>query len=275
MSTLPDKARTQLDALLDAFRSGEVEEAIAKTMIPRHPDDVRPCDAWSLSNRVMCWLSGTADARGYRQWQEEGRHVKKGSKAVYILAPNVRTITDKDDRGEEAKRKIITGFRAVPVFRLEDTDGDPMPAFDYEPPAPPPLTDVAKRLGVPVQYLGRPRSGAYGSYRLDRDAITLFTHNHQTFWHELAHAAHRRVLQGRGEELKGGQDAAQEAVAEMSAAVLARLYDVPNDGYSYSYIAHYGDGDPRRLALKVVSDVEKVLTLILGQAEESPYAIAA
>ena len=127
MSRLPDKAQVQLDALLEGFRTGEVEKAIAKTMIPRHPDDVRPCDAWSLSNRVMCWLSGTADARGYRQWQAAGRHVKKGSKAVYILAPNTKTITDADKSGEEIKRQIITGFRAVPVFRLEDTDGDTLP----------------------------------------------------------------------------------------------------------------------------------------------------
>ena len=97
MSRLPDKAQVQLDQLLEAFRTGEVETAIAKNMIPRHPDDVRPCDAWSLSNRVMCWLSGTADARGYRQWKQMGRHVKKGCKAVYILAPNLKTFTEEDN----------------------------------------------------------------------------------------------------------------------------------------------------------------------------------
>ena len=44
----------------------------------------------------------------------------------------------------------------------------------------------------------------------------------------------------------------------------------PNDGYSYDYLKGYsGNGDPHRLALKVVSDVEKVLALILGQAEET------
>ena len=128
MSRLPDKAQVQLDRLLEAFRTGEVETAIAKTMIPRHPDDIRPCDAWSLSNRLMCWLSGTADARGYRQWQKTGRHVTKGSKAVYILAPNTKTITE-EENGQEVKRQVVTGFRAVPVFRLEDTDGDPLPAF--------------------------------------------------------------------------------------------------------------------------------------------------
>ena len=269
MSRLPDKAQTQLDALLEAFRTGEVETAIAKTMIPRHPDDVRPCDAWSLSNRLMCWVSGTADARGYRQWQEVGRHVTKGSKAVYILAPNTRSVTETDDAGEESKRTIVTGFRAVPVFRFEDTDGDDIPMFDYDPPEPPALVDVAERLEVPVQYVGRPDATAYGSYRIDRDSITLFTHDRQTFWHELAHAAHRRVLAQRGSALQGGQQATQEAVAELSAAVLSRMYGAPNDGYSYNYLKGYsGDGDAHRLALKVVADVEKVLALILGQAEK-------
>ncbi len=121
-----------------------------------------------------------------------------------------------------------------------------------------------------MQYLDRPNVSAYGSYAIDRDEITLFTHNSQTFWHELAHAAHRRVLGERGNELKGGQRPTQEAVAELSAAVLSRLYGAPNDGYRYDYLKGYsGNGDPHRLALKVVSDVEKVLALILGQAEET------
>ena len=127
-----------------------------------------------------------------------------------------------------------------------------------------------------MQYLGRPGTGAYGSYSIDRDEITLFTHNRQTFWHELAHAAHRRVLAQRGDGLKGGQRSTQEAVAELSACVLSRLYGAPNDGYSYDYLKGYsGDGDPHRLALKVVADVEKVLALILEQTEEYDEAQAA
>ena len=51
--------------------------------------------------------------------------------------------------------------------------------------------------------------------------------------------------------------------------MLSRLYDAPNDGYSYDYLQGYSGGDPHRLALKVVSDVEKVLALILEQAEAS------
>jgi hypothetical protein len=30
---------------------------------------------------------GTRDARGWTQWKEAGRHIKKGSKAFTILAP--------------------------------------------------------------------------------------------------------------------------------------------------------------------------------------------
>ena len=113
MSTVPEKAKVQLDSLLDAFRTGSVEATIAKAMIPRHPDDPpRPMDAWSLSNRVLCLLSGTADARGYRQWKESGRQVRKGEKAFNILEPCRAKRKGIDaETGEETERMITFGFR--------------------------------------------------------------------------------------------------------------------------------------------------------------------
>src|SRR4051794_40846156 len=48
--------------------------------------------AWSLCNQLLVLLAGTADARGYRQWQEGGRHVKKGAKSIRILASCTRRL---------------------------------------------------------------------------------------------------------------------------------------------------------------------------------------
>ncbi len=141
---------------------------------------------------------------------------------------------------------------------------------DYSPPEPPPLANVAEAMGVSMSYSADESGGAYGSYSPDHKSIRLFTHDRQTFWHELAHTAHDQCLTDK--PIKGGQDPEQEAIAELSAAVISRLYGAPNDGYTYDDLKHDGEGDPYKLALKVISQVEKVLAYILMKAELLPAA---
>ncbi len=72
-------------------------------------------------------LNNTEDARGFNQWREAGRYVKKGSKAFYILAPMFKKIREeKVSSGEITEKEILAGFRAVAVFRFEDTEGEPI-----------------------------------------------------------------------------------------------------------------------------------------------------
>jgi len=269
MKNTPEKVQAQLDKVLAAFESGDVEGAMQKAITPRHPDDVRPSDSWSFRNRVLMALNGSSDARGFKQWKAAGRSVMKGQRAFHILAPCTRKIED-DVTGED--KVIVIGFRGVAVFDLEQTDGEPMPSFDYEPPAPPRLADVAARLGVEVKWNAGSR-GAYGSCKIDGSRIEMFTHCEATFWHELAHAADARL---QGGKLAGGQDPVQEAVAELSSAVIARVYGAQNDAGAYNYIAHYcRDGqDPHELAMQVAGRVEKVLGVIFEEAAELEAAAA-
>jgi len=88
----------------------------------------------------------------------------------------------------------------------------------------------------------------------------LETHDEATFWHELAHAAHHRV----NGTLRSGQDARQEAVAELAATVIAGLYGSDWSGNCWRYIQSYS-GDPLNLCLSVLSEVGEVLEEILGQ----------
>lgn len=264
------KAEEQLTSLVEAFRTGDVEEAVGKTLLVPEDGDVRPIDSWSLSNRAMCYVAGTEDARGFRQWKEVDRYVKKGARAIRILVPKISKVEEKVERvvgGEvvtetEEVEKVV-GFYAAPVFRLEDTEGEPLPEYDYSPPELPPLYGVAEEMGLDVSYDASRTGKRYGSFRPGRREIALFTHNHQTFWHEMAHAAHAEVTGG----LEPGQHPEQEAVAELSAAVLARMYGAPNDGYSHDYLERYaGDHEARDaygLCLSVLSDVEKVLEYLL------------
>ena len=260
---LTEKAQEILSRIVETFHEGTIPDAIARTIIP--PIDV-PCARWSLNNRILTFLSGTSDARGINQWKEVGRWPKKGSKAIYILVPLIRKkpINSDDEASEELR---LYGFRAMPVFRAEDTEGEPLSYPDIEPPAPPPLVDVAECWGIAVTYQRFP-GDYYGAYVPDRSEILLATHDELTFFHELAHVAHEQVLG----KLNLKQDWCQEIVAELTAATLCHLYGRrPNDGMAYQYIARYAEKaetDVHRACMSVIADTERCLSLILSATKD-------
>lgn len=279
-----EKAGEALSRLLEMFRTGDLPAAVALTVIRAKAGYNRPSDSWSLGNRLLMILSGTEDARGFRQWQEAGRRVKKGAKAIYILAPvtakrKVKERMPDPETGEEREVEreclIITGFRCIPVFRYEDTEGEPLPETNCYPPEPPPLFDVAMRFVDDIKY--RPYVGKYlGYFNPGRRVIVLNTHDASVFFHELAHAVHHQIKPGG---LKGGQHAEQEIVAETVAATLCELYGYR--GYiwhGWQYVKAYAGQDERK-ALKavmgVLADVEKVLEVILEAAASENRGCAA
>lgn len=105
-----------LRSIVELFESGDLPARVADTFIARAEHD-SPSSAWSLGNQLLMVMAGTSDARGYRQWQEVGRHVTKGSKAFHILAPCTRKIRESDAAGNETDRVIVYGFTTIPVFR--------------------------------------------------------------------------------------------------------------------------------------------------------------
>jgi hypothetical protein len=142
-----EKAKVCLSRIVDLFKEGNIPKALAVATIPPQRDI--PSAKWSISNRVLQFLADTSDGRGFRQWENAGRKVKKGVKAFHILGPKARTIKETDDDGTETRKVIVAGFFAIPIFRAEDTDGEPLP---YEPATPPPLADVAEQFGLSVSY---------------------------------------------------------------------------------------------------------------------------
>ena len=119
-----DKVKTVLSSILESFKSGNIPDVVAKAIMFPIPD--LPSSHWSLLNRTLMFLSGSADARGYRQWLSVDRHVVKGTKAIYILVPFIKKSDAEDTPGEE---KRLMGFGCKPVFRVEDTNGEP---FEYQ-----------------------------------------------------------------------------------------------------------------------------------------------
>ena len=218
-----------------------------------------PSANWSLLNRTIMFLAGTEDARGYRQWQQASRYVKKGSKAFHILVPCL--YKRKNEEGEETE--FLKGFKGTPVFRYEDTDGEPLDYKQIELPKLP-LIERAEEWGIAVKAV--PGNYRYcGYYSQDRQEIGLATKEECVFFHELAHCGHEK-LKGR---LKAGQDPLQEITAELASQALCRLIGKSGDrhlGNSYRYIERYAQKiklSPLSACTRVLGEVEQVLNLIL------------
>ncbi len=61
---------------------------------------------------------------GFNAWKKLNRFVKRGEKGIMILAPLVYNRSPKDGAEDE---KTIAGFRAVHVFDVTQTEGEPLP----------------------------------------------------------------------------------------------------------------------------------------------------
>ncbi len=248
------RVKEAMDTLLKMFN----EENLEKVAHAVFRGNEIPSDKWSFLNRVLMYLHDTEDARGYRQWQQVGRHVKKGSKAFYILGPVMKKITEKKilETGENVKEEktILAGFKAIPVFRLEDTEGTPIVREEYKVNIPYEFNGIIQELGLKVDAV-RFSGYAYGSYNLLKKQIKLASPDIEVFLHELSHAVDDR-LNG----LKPGQRKDQEVTAEFSGAVIGYLmgYKIPL-GNVKEYIEHYSFKE----LLNSLSKIEKIVNYVI------------
>jgi len=190
-----------------------------------------PCRRWSILNQFSISLAETADARGIRQWNTVGRRVNRGAKALYILIPILVPSLDQndcrkgkgnDDYDNTNSLVVLRGFKAMPVFRVEDTEGTSldyqlaMRVFDI---ASLPLIGVATSLGVKVN-AGLLPSNYSGAFNRRTKQIILSTDNPQTFLHELSHAIDSALPNQKSDY------AFCEIVAELSSCFLGSLLGV-------------------------------------------------
>ena len=258
--------------LLEAFKNEDFPKEVAYSFIARSQEekDALPCCSWSFTNRMIMLSNDTDAAMGFRQWQKLNRFVKKGSHAFYIFVPLIRRNKDDEenpDQDASTKIKHVYGFRTVPVFRLEDTEGEELPfRKDYKPMDPPAYINVAKKLKLSVDY-GPMIADYLGYFDPANKKIQLCSQTPVVFFHELSHAMHRHLglSQDKDREKK-------EIVAEFSAVVLANTVGVTGyESRAYDYIREYtGADEPEQVLHKitgVLKDVEAVVTNILAMAE--------
>ena len=266
-----DKA---INGLIELFERGEVPKAIA---IMTNPVIKLPSQKWSLTNRLIMFCNGTSDARGFRQWTEAQRKISEGKKAFYILAPCFVNVPDKDVNGNvkvDSNGKPLTiqkliGFRGQSVFRVEDTEGEPLdyekievPSFKFK--------DVADKWGLKVRAVSGGES-YYGAYCPKTNEIFMASPDEEVFYHELAHASHDRIglLSKRTSKQK-------EIVAEFSACVLAYMQGKQTKiGNTYEYLKEYsGEVSVEKSVIALIGDVEKVINEILNTERELRIPLA-
>lgn len=264
--------KNAIDNLIALFRTQQFPAEIGWQLIRRRKGDTPvPSDSWSAGNRWIMLASGTTMAMGFGQWHNQfGRRVKPGSKAFYIFAPLTRQLKTEEDSGDEAVRPVLTGFRLIPVFRLEDTIGKPLPEIeDLTPQVLPPLFDVAAKLGVSaIKYV--PFDGrALGVYNVGRQEIRLSENKSpQVFYHEVMHHLDFQI-----EPIRPGRLAESEMIAELGGSVLCGLQGVTGyEAGSYRYLQMYAEGKEPEAVLKslmtVAARVEQLVGVVLDAAEE-------
>ncbi len=129
----PSFLLTQIKGFVEQLAQ-ETDEARRSKAFKAYLDTSARFWRYSWRNQVLILLQCPAASRvaGFRAWQELGRRIVGGSKAIRILAPFTKKVEETDkETGERTERKI-TFFVPVAVFDVSQTTGKPLPALDVE-----------------------------------------------------------------------------------------------------------------------------------------------
>ena len=198
---------------------------------------------------------------GFGTWKRLGRSVRRGERAIWILAPMVarRSGTDapppagpagsEPGAGSEPTGPRIRGFRPVAVFDLSQTEGDDLPEVCRTLEGGDPdgrfasLVAVAGDLGYTVRGADLP-GATNGDCTFATRSIRVERRNPpaqqvKTLAHELAHAL---LHEGAADR------ALAELEAESTAFVVCRALGLDTADYSFGYVACWAGGGPEALA---------------------------
>ncbi len=154
-----ERVKTAIDKVVETFKTQDIPAIAYAVFKSQHG---KPSDKWSFLNRLLMYLSGTTDGRGFNQWKKANRHVKKGAKAFYILVPFHIAADNGEhiiDESGEVKKKDIILFKPTPVFRHEDTTGEAVKQDNFKLEIPCDLKKVADGFKHKHRH-----SGVRGSY---------------------------------------------------------------------------------------------------------------
>ncbi|MEG1752211.1 MAG: ArdC family protein [Clostridia bacterium] len=253
-------------------------------------------NCYSITNQLLI-LSQLPNARcvnGMKVWNYNHRNIKKGEKAIKIIAP-LREIKKEDitnENGEviETKETELMGYKVAYVFDLTQTEGKELYEFVCNEQMAIENFDVIKEAlertvrGFKIDYI--PIQGGLDGY-------CDFT-NHQiviregmgleqtltTLIHEIGHAlAETRVRNNFKGLMPVQQKKIKEIEAESIALVVSNKLGLNTTDFNLGYIATFSDGDIekfksnldviRSVSYQILSSVEPALQGYLREKELS------
>jgi excisionase family DNA binding protein len=219
---------------------------------------------------------------GYRTWQTLGRQVRKGEKAIMILAPLVHKVQGDGQDGTE--ERVVRGFKSVPVFDLGQTDGNDLPQLAHRlqgngaADALQHLRTVTADLGYRIDVTEFPGE-KNGECNFHERVIRLRTgiapaQMVKTLGHELAHAILHNPDEQQDRQLS--RELA-ELEAESVAYVICRDFNIDSGEYSFGYIAGWaGDGERARQAIESsAAQIHRAVHAIMHSLDSPEQATAA
>lgn len=230
---------------------------------------------YSFNNQMLIALQCPEATRvaGYKAWQGMGRHVRKGEHGIWILAPSTRKVTD-EATGEESRR--VVGFRAVPVFDVSQTEGDPLPDAPR-----PVLLDGQAPEGMWSAMAGMVASEGYSLERGDCGQANGFTRPldrvvrvrddvsdamaARVLCHELAHV----LLHADNIEDYAMHRGVSEVEAESISHIVSDVCGLPTDAYAIPYIAGWSNGKADVIAAtatRVLDTSRRILAVVAPDA---------
>lgn len=242
---------------------------------------------YSLNNQLLIWMQApeAAHVAGFHAWKGLGRSVKKGSKAVRVLAPLVVPDREAPPQANGKPAQKVVGFKYSSVFADYDTEGDPLPSAAFmvvqggDESTRELLRVLSSAAPVPVEWQDGEGRGAHGW--TDGGKIVLNrakcqdepAHAVRVFFHEWAHV--ELHFQGQGKRPEELPDrATRELEADACAYVLTSFYGIEAAAQVRDYITGWG-GDAKKLQgslTRIQRTVSSILNTLEQHAEVIPQA---
>jgi len=258
MKEITDRLETGIQELFESERY----KAYLTTMSKFH--------SYSFNNTLLIAMQGGQLVAGYNKWRDDfHRNVKKGEKAIKILAPapfkakkevqkldaQGRPVMGKDGKPVTEVQEIqVPAFKIVSVFDVSQTEGEPLPSIGVEE-----LTGSVERYGeffkaleqtspVPIGFEDIP-GGSHGYYHLTEKRIAIQEgmselQTLKTAIHEIAHSKlHAIDPEAPAIEQADRPDSrTREVKAESVAYAVCQHYGLDTSDYSFGYVAGWSSG---------------------------------
>ncbi|WP_045825031.1 ArdC-like ssDNA-binding domain-containing protein [Williamsia herbipolensis] len=283
--------RTERAAAMQATIATQVETMAESDGWRAFLDYIGAFHSYSLNNTllIMSQRPTATEVAGFRKWQELGRQVRKGEKAIRIFGFSSKKVTETDPATGDETETRIPRFPILSVFAKDQTD----PIEGAEPTATPDgiatrlagddptgiyhrveqvITDqgwTVTREQIPGESNGYTTTD--GSHRIVVDADVEPAQAAKTLIHEAAHSLlHAADGIDRAEMHRG----TVEVEAESVAYVLAGLLGLDTTTYSIGYITGWAEGNAELVTATAARVLGCVHTLAdaLDQLDEETAA---